>query len=202
MTDAPREIANRAEALVLTLPQRILSLLLRSATGGAIARDTALVTDAHAFMAGSFVPTFANAINGTLPEPLSEAHARLLTTLDGLLTSLPDALGDASPPLLAQIGDVVSEELTPAISAFLAALFDAVVAAEKAAARRMKDVDNSALSQIDEIAQTINFIAINASVEAAHAGDAGKGFAVIATQIRELSQKSKDAVDRIRSAFA
>ena len=202
MTDAPREIANRAEALVLTLPQRILSLLLRSATGGAIARDTALVTDAHAFMAGSFVPTFANAINGTLPEPLSEAHARLLTTLDGLLTSLPDALGDASPPLLAQIGDVVSEELTPAISAFLAALFDAVVAAEKAAARRMKDVDNSALSQIDEIAQTINFIAINASVEAARAGDAGKGFAVIATQIRELSQKSKDAVDRIRSAFA
>ena len=153
-------------------------------------------------MADTFRAAFATAINASLPDPLAEAHARLLAALDRLQSSLPDAMGIDAPELLGQIGDLVSDELTPAVSGFLAALFDAVVAAEKAAARRMKDTDSSALGQIDDIAQTINFIAINASVEAARVGDAGKGFAVIATQIRELSQKSKDAVARIRSELS
>ena len=204
MTDAPREIANQAEALILTLPQRVLSLLLKSATGGASAHssDIGFVTEAHAFMADTFGPAFAAATGAPLQAPLIEAHARLLAALDGLQASLPDALGKDAPALLGQIGDSVSDELTPAVSGFLAALFDAVVAAEKAAARKMNQVDSSALGQIDDIAQTINFIAMNASVEAARVGDAGKGFAVIATEIRELSQKSKDAVKRIRSELS
>ena len=125
-----------------------------------------------------------------------------MSTLAELQSALPEALESQDARPLGTIGQTVSEKLTPAVSGFLGALFDAVVAHEKASAKRMKDVDSSALSQIDELARTINFIAINASVEAARAGDAGKGFAVIATQIRELSQKSKDAVDRIRTEFS
>ena len=162
--------------------------MLQSATGGATDPDTGFVTQAHGFMADTFRAASATAINAALPDPLAEAHARLLAAFDRLQASLPDALGTDAPELLGQIGDLVSDELTPAVSGFLAALFDAVVAAEKAAARRMKDTDSSKLGQIRHRADHQFH---RATVEAARVGDAGKGFAVIATQIRELSQKSR-----------
>jgi methyl-accepting chemotaxis protein len=44
------------------------------------------------------------------------------------------------------------------------------------------------LAKIGDIAAKINLIAINASIEAAHAGNSGRGFRVIATEIRTLSE--------------
>ena len=46
---------------------------------------------------------------------------------------------------------------------------------------------------IDDIAFQTNLLALNASVEAAHAGQHGKGFTVVAEQVRVLSGRSKDA---------
>lgn len=46
---------------------------------------------------------------------------------------------------------------------------------------------------------TIGMIAINASVEAAHVGDAGRGFSVIANEIQTLSKNSKLAFDELSS---
>jgi methyl-accepting chemotaxis protein len=136
-------------------------------------------------------------------EKLRAGHAALLdtvTTLDAdhrqvaracdesrlLSRQAMDQLGHGTDQIrasLAEIGTLLSlvDTLTQHVTGFAAA---------------MNQVRQSS-SDIDRIAETTNILSLNAAIEAARAGEAGRGFAIVASEVKSLASKTRRATEEI-----
>ena len=76
------------------------------------------------------------------------------------------------------------------------------------ATRAMADIDASSrqigqiIGVIEEIAAQTNLLALNAAIEAARGGQTGRGFGVVATEIRTLAQRSQRAADQVKALIS
>lgn len=151
--------------------------------------------------AAEFLRMIQSRILDQLDIRLSQASEKRVLSFAETLRILAGPPGDAADPRLSDVAYLSGpfvDEVEQTIDALRADFLSQIMARQA----RADAASAIAAREVAAISRQIYFISINASVEAARVGDAGRGFAVIGEQIRNLSQDAATALRRMSNPSA
>jgi len=131
---------------------------------------------------------------------LLESAQKQSFTIGNLIVSLEDA-GTGEARVVAKEKDILghTEQVDGLITSFNAQIHETL--AEMEALSQRSNVIRKAVSQIIGIAEKTHMLSLNASIEAAKAGAAGKGFSVVAQEIRKLADLTRTVSDQVTTVI-
>jgi hypothetical protein len=131
---------------------------------------------------------------------LLESAQKQSFTIGGLINSLADA-GAGEARVVEKEKDILgfTTQVDGLITSFNAQILETLEEMEALYQRSI--VIRKAVSQIIGIAEKTHMLSLNASIEAAKAGAAGKGFSVVAQEIRKLADLTRTVSDQVNAVI-